>query len=209
MHITKWVFDDLSEAEAYDFYLDLIRLQLEKDLFQRDPDSFKQIFHLTGGRMMFIRRFVDEAIALKALPTGGHDPPIPASRLCATRTDLIPTRKHLAFLPPLDEVSSLRQAVADPSAGRAADGLRGAISMIAGSGSGHIRYAAAVDRLGRDALDALIAGGRLYLRQASAFPSSAAAPPCDAVMPGSVPALRAMEIVAREHAGRQLHALGM
>lgn len=60
-HFDVLVVGDLTKAEAYQYYLNRLDndVALEKrELFGRTEEDFDRVYHLTGGRMYFIRNYV-------------------------------------------------------------------------------------------------------------------------------------------------------
>jgi hypothetical protein len=58
------VLGDLTFDEAYEFYLDTLEKKfgqaIDSSLYTTSKDGFKDVFHMTGGRMWFIRDFINQ-----------------------------------------------------------------------------------------------------------------------------------------------------
>ena len=78
IHVKNFVLGDLSKSDAHRYFLELVKTLPEngRSIFPLDQRSFDEIFHLTGGRMLLIENYVNQAtrsIALsKGLPTGNY-----------------------------------------------------------------------------------------------------------------------------------------
>ena len=79
IHIHTFVLGDLSKSDGHRYFLELVKaLPLEcQDLFPLDEQSFDEIFHLTGGRMVLIEEYVYQGIysiaRTRTLPNGEYD----------------------------------------------------------------------------------------------------------------------------------------
>ena len=58
------VLGDLTFDESYDYYLNCLEENFGNDLdthlFDKSKDAFKKVFHMTGGRMLFIEDFINQ-----------------------------------------------------------------------------------------------------------------------------------------------------
>ena len=58
------VLGDLTFDESYDYYLNCLENKFGKDLnarlYNKSKDAFKNVFHMTGGRMLFIEKFINQ-----------------------------------------------------------------------------------------------------------------------------------------------------
>ena len=61
-HFQQLVLCDLSMKRAHEYFLSLIKSVPEdiQTLLGKDIESFKTVFHITGGRMYFIERYVNQ-----------------------------------------------------------------------------------------------------------------------------------------------------
>lgn len=67
------VCGDLSKTDAYKYYLELLDSIVKanaRHLFGRSEEDFEKIFHITGGRIYYIRRFVDQICSGRSIETG-------------------------------------------------------------------------------------------------------------------------------------------
>ncbi len=72
-HMRLLVLDDLSQADAKEYFLKKIP-DYRRSLFESDCQCFDTVFKMTGGRMVFIDQYVHEVIQENA-PLGnssGH-----------------------------------------------------------------------------------------------------------------------------------------
>lgn len=77
IHIHTFVLGDLSKSDGHKYFLELIFPLESQDLLPLDKQSFDDIFHLTGGRMVLIEEYVYQGIfsipRTKILPNGEYD----------------------------------------------------------------------------------------------------------------------------------------
>jgi hypothetical protein len=76
-HFNQLVLCDVSMKRAHGFFLSLIQNVPEdiQTLLGKDIESFEPVFHITGGRMYFIERYVNNVKYEKKLipgPFGYH-----------------------------------------------------------------------------------------------------------------------------------------
>ena len=76
-HLQDMVMCDLSKARAHAYFLSLVKNVPEdiQTLLGKDIESFEKVFHITGGRMYFIERYVNDVKDEKRLipgPFGYH-----------------------------------------------------------------------------------------------------------------------------------------
>ncbi|KAL5506590.1 hypothetical protein EMCRGX_G008270 [Ephydatia muelleri] len=66
-HFKVLVVGDLTKAEAYQYYLNLLDTHVapeKRGLFGRTEEDFDRIYHLTGGRMYFICDYVNQICSM-------------------------------------------------------------------------------------------------------------------------------------------------
>jgi len=76
-HFEQLVLCDLSKTRAHAYFLSLVKNVPEdiQTLLGKDIESFETVFHITGGRMYFIKRYVNDVKDEKKLipgPFGYH-----------------------------------------------------------------------------------------------------------------------------------------
>ena len=68
-HYRTLVVGDLTFDEAYAYYVVFLDREfgnnVDKSLFGTSKDDFRQVFHLTGGRMWFIQYYINQVIEHK------------------------------------------------------------------------------------------------------------------------------------------------
>ena len=72
-HFDVLVVGDLTKAEAYQYYLNLLDTHVapeKRGLFGRTEEDFDRIYHLTGGRMYFIRKYVVHICSMGPIQSG-------------------------------------------------------------------------------------------------------------------------------------------
>jgi hypothetical protein len=68
------VLDDLSKAEAERYFVNLIvKVPVDqRALFKKDLDCFDKVFNLTGGRIIFLKQYVNEVCRRNEPISGSH-----------------------------------------------------------------------------------------------------------------------------------------
>jgi hypothetical protein len=69
------VLDDLSKEDARSYFVQLLDniSNEERTLFNADLDCFDFVYSITGGRVLFLRRYVNEVRMAKAKISGQHE----------------------------------------------------------------------------------------------------------------------------------------
>ncbi len=73
-YFNQLVLCDLSMKRAHEYFLSLIQNFPEdiQTLLGKDIESFETVFHITGGRMYFIERYVNDVKYEKKLIPGPY-----------------------------------------------------------------------------------------------------------------------------------------
>ena len=196
MHFNTYVLGDLCKSDAHRYFLQLIEAQsIEiQDLFPVDENSFDEIFHLTGGRMLLIEDYVYQVIysmaTTRILPDGDENLKLKTARTYLT---LIATVK--TFNPVLKAKSGLEQKLYS-AAGKShtQQNMLTVFSAIVKSGCGYVPYKNLTELVGTVQVESMIDQKIIYYRPESDFYSDLVPMPESGVVTAeSTSALRAME----------------
>ena len=71
-HYEAVVLGDLTKKEAHNYFCHEINTlsKEEQDLFSTDCQSFEHVYHLTGGRMLFIDKYIIQVRASGPIKEG-------------------------------------------------------------------------------------------------------------------------------------------
>jgi len=180
-HFSTRVLGDLPIEEAHEYYLQQVRNFPEPpELFPTDQTFFKSnVFHITGGRMWFIDRYIGQIKEDKK--------PI------STAQEFIPVQVELGSMKKLSLSSEIYSE----------DDFALALRKLTESQSGFISYNILCKELGgndgnvtgMNKVSALISNNILHYRPPSNFARDLVPPPTSEVITApSQPALRAMEL---------------
>jgi ATPase domain predominantly from Archaea len=175
-HFHTLVLGDLTVEQAHKYYLEQLELSFKRHagfplhLFDKDLDSFKDVFHVTGGRMFFIDSYIEQVHARMARIAVPQD-----------------------FDAVSSEAAGLDKMMRDSKEYTRKD-FKMVLGQLTASPNGYLDYGRLNDKLRNAKTSALIRDNVLHYRPPSQFARDLSPVPEDAVVTASSqPALRAME----------------
>lgn len=178
--------------EAYHYYLHALNERfgenVNSNLFGKSKDFFERVFHLTGGRMHFIEKFISQVSGTKTpIDTGSFYPYIVKG-----------------FAPVAHEYGSLT-SIARRNNIFSRDDFIKALNAVVNSGCGYYDYDQLCAEIGEEQVSALIAKNVLHYRPESDMSRDLVPyPKIPVVTAPSEPALRAMELIIQNKKDEKL-----
>ncbi|KAL5499647.1 hypothetical protein EMCRGX_G011100 [Ephydatia muelleri] len=173
------VVGDLTKAEAYQYYLNLLDTVVapkKLGLFGRTEVDFDRIYHLTGGRIYFIRNYVAQVCSFGPIPKATLFMMVSNARTTFLRRELIRPK-----------IFSTNQVLE-------------VFKMLTSSQSGYLNYEVVTAHFKEQmVVEEMIHRNILHFRPSSDFARDLQPIPEDDVVTASGhPALRAMELLIKD-----------